>query len=307
MINNLNTETKTAFIAIVGLPNVGKSTLLNKLLGEKIAAVSKKPQTTRTRITGILTKEEKQYVFLDTPGVHRPKTKLGDMMIKEIGTAVSDVSCVLFLTEPDGKITETEKNLLLRFKKEKQKVILIVNKTDDCKKGLILTTIDAFTTFAASEGMEFASVIPISAMTGEGVEIIFDELEPFMAPGDWYFTSDMITDMPEKKIAEEIIREKILRLLDDEVPHGTAVVVEDFKDIKGHLIDIRAEIFCEKDSHKGIIIGKGGAMLKKIGTYAREDMEAFFNVKVNLNLWVKVKENWRDDQGYLSQMGFKLK
>ncbi|MBE6550906.1 MAG: GTPase Era [Ruminococcaceae bacterium] len=302
-----NTDTKTAFIAIVGLPNVGKSTLLNKLLGEKIAAVSKKPQTTRTRITGILTKEEKQYVFLDTPGIHRPRTKLGDMMIKEIGTAIADVSCVLFLTEPDGKITETEKNLLLRFKKEKQNIILIVNKTDDCKKGMILTTIDVFSTFAKEEGIEFASVIPISAATGDGVEIIFDELEPFMAPGDWYFTSDMITDLPEKKIAEEIIREKILRLLDDEVPHGTAVIIEDFKDIKGHLIDIRAEIFCEKDSHKGIIIGKNGAMLKKIGSYAREDMEAFFNTKVNLNLWVKVKENWRDDQGYLNQMGFKLK
>jgi len=302
-----NTDTKTAFIAIVGLPNVGKSTLLNKLLGEKIAAVSKKPQTTRTRITGILTKEEKQYVFLDTPGIHRPRTKLGDMMIKEIGTAIADVSCVLFLTEPDGKITETEKNLLLRFKKEKQNIILIVNKTDDCKKGMILTTIDVFSTFAKEEGIEFASVIPISAATGDGVEIIFDELEPFMAPGDWYFTSDMITDLPEKKIAEEIIREKILRLLDDEVPHGTAVIIEDFKDIKGHLIDIRAEIFCEKDSHKGIIIGKNGAMLKKIGSYAREDMEAFFNTKVYLNLWVKVKENWRDDQGYLNQMGFKLK
>lgn len=303
----MNMNTKTAFIAIVGLPNVGKSTLLNKLLGEKIAAVSKKPQTTRTRITGILTKEEKQYVFLDTPGMHRPRTKLGDMMIKEIGTAIADVSCVLFLTEPDGKITETEKNLLLRFKKEKQNIILIVNKTDDCKKGMILTTIDVFSTFAKEEGIEFASVIPISAATGDGVEIIFDELEPFMAEGDWYFTSDMITDLPEKKIAEEIIREKILRLLDDEVPHGTAVVIEDFKDIKGHLIDIRAEIFCEKDSHKGIIIGKNGAMLKKIGSYAREDMEAFFNTKVNLNLWVKVKENWRDDQGYLNQMGFKLK
>jgi len=299
--------TRTAFIAIVGLPNVGKSTLLNRLTGEKIAAVSKKPQTTRTKITGILTKDGDQYVFLDTPGIHNPRTKLGDIMIKEIGTAIADISCALFMTTPGGKITETEKDLLRRFAKEKQNVILLINKVDDCKKPMILTTIDAFSTFAKEIGFEFASIIPISAETGESVDLIFTELDPFMTEADWFFEPDMLTDMPEKKIAEEMIREKLLRLLNDEVPHGTAVVVEDFKDIRGHLLDIRAEIFCEKATHKGIIIGRNGSMLKKIGTYARQDMEKFFGVKVNLNLWVKVKENWRDNPGYLSQMGFETK
>ncbi|MEA4832957.1 MAG: GTPase Era [Oscillospiraceae bacterium] len=290
---------RTGFVAIVGLPNVGKSTLLNTLLGEKLAAVSKKPQTTRTRITGILTKENIQYVFLDTPGVHRPRTKLGEMMIEEIGTALADVSCVLFVTEPLGQISETERNMLAKLRIQKQNVILLINKIDEFKKSAILTTMDAF-----SKEFEFASIIPISAKENDGIDIIFKELDPFIGECDWYFPSDMITDMPERRIAEEIIREKLLRLLDQEIPHGTAVVVEEFKDIRGHLLSIRAEIFCEKPSHKAIIIGKDGAMLKKIGTYAREDMEAFFGVKVNLDLWVKVKKNWRDDSSYLNELGF---
>ncbi len=289
---------RTAFIAIVGCPNVGKSTLLNFLLGEKIAAVSKKPQTTRTRITGILTKENTQYVFLDTPGMHKPKTKLGDNMVKAISTAVGDVDAVLFVTEAKNEITSVERAMLEKLTKSGFPIILLVNKSDSAKKGDILTTIDLFT-----KSFNFEAVIPISALSGDNVDKIFLELEPFITEGDWLFPSDMITDQPERVIAAEVIREKMLRLLDDEVPHGTAVVIEDFKDIRGHLIDIRAEIFCEKAGHKGIIIGKNGAMMKKIGTYAREDLEAFFGTKVNLNLWVKVKENWRDSVASITNFG----
>lgn len=289
---------RTAFIAIIGCPNVGKSTLLNRFLGEKIAAVSKKPQTTRTRITGILTKENTQYVFLDTPGMHKPKTRLGDSMVKAISTAVGDVDAVLFVTEAKGEINSVEEQMLDKLKKQGYPIILLINKSDVAKKGDILNTIDVF-----SKKYEFASIIPISAETGDNVDEIFKELEPFIAEGDWMFPSDMITDQPERVIAAEVIREKMLRLLDDEVPHGTAVVIEDFKDIRGHLIDIRAEIFCEKEGHKGIIIGKNGAMMKKIGTYAREDLEAFFGTKVNLNLWVKVKENWRDSIASITNFG----
>ena len=289
---------RTAFIAIIGCPNVGKSTLLNHLLGEKIAAVSKKPQTTRTRITGILTKENTQYVFLDTPGMHKPKTKLGDNMVKAISTAVGDVDAVLFVTEAKNEITGVERAMLEKLTRQEYPIILLVNKSDSAKKGDILTTIDLFT-----REFKFEAVIPISALTGDNTEEIFRELDPFISEGDWFFPSDMITDQPERVIAAEVIREKMLRLLDDEVPHGTAVVIEDFRDIRGHLIDIRAEIYCEKAGHKGIIIGKNGAMMKKIGTYAREDLEAFFGTKVNLNLWVKVKENWRDSVVSIANFG----
>lgn len=289
---------RTAFIAIIGCPNVGKSTLLNRFLGEKIAAVSKKPQTTRTRITGILTRENTQYVFLDTPGMHKPKTKLGNSMVKAISAAVGDVDAVLFVTEAKGEVNSIEERMLTRLSNQGYPIILLINKSDIAKKGDILTTIDAFT-----KKFEFASVIPISAETGDSVDTIFTELDPFVSEGKWMFPSDMITDQPERVIAAEVIREKMLRLLDDEVPHGTAVVIEDFKDIRGHLIDIRAEIYCEKEGHKGIIIGKNGSMMKKIGTYAREDLEAFFGTKVNLNLWVKVKENWRDSIASITNFG----
>lgn len=292
-----NLTPKTAFIAIVGLPNVGKSTLLNHLLGEKIAAVSKKPQTTRTRITGILVRENIQYVFLDTPGMHRPKTKLGDSMIRAVNSSVGDVDAVLFVTEAKDEITKIEREMLERTTASCP-VILLINKTDITKKGDILKTIETFT-----REFEFASVIPISAETGDNTEHIFSELDPYITEGDWLFPSDMLTDQPERVIAAEIIREKLLRLLDDEVPHGTAVVIEDFCDKGGRLLDIRAEIFCEKFGHKAIIIGKGGSMLKKIGTYAREDMEEFFGTKVNLNLWVKVKENWRDSVVQITNFG----
>ncbi len=290
---------KTGFIAIVGRPNVGKSTLLNALMGEKIAAVSKKPQTTRNRITGILTKKNVQYVFCDTPGVHVPKTKLGDRMIKEIGTAVTDVDCILMVVEPEEEIHPAEKQMLDRFTAGKQRVILLVNKCDVFRGEIVPKTIKQF-----SEAYSFASIIPISALEKQNLEVIFDELEPFISEGDWFFPSDMITDQPERVIAAETIREKLLRLLDKEIPHGIAVVIEAFEDVRGHLLKIRAEIYCEKESHKKIIIGKDGSMLKKVGTYAREDLEAFFGVKVNLDLWVKVKENWRDNEVLLNNFGF---
>ncbi|MBR4287887.1 MAG: GTPase Era [Clostridia bacterium] len=290
---------KTGFVALVGRPNVGKSTLLNTLLGEKIAAVSRKPQTTRTSITGILTKGSRQYVFLDTPGVHKPRTKLGDMMMKSVGTATTDVCAVLLITEPLAEIHPIERELLDKFGKKGVPVILLINKTDIYSPADIIRTIDVF-----SKEYSFASVIPLSGKTGDGVEIIFDELEEFLEEAPWFFSSDMITDQPERSIAAEIIREKLLKLLDKEIPHGIAVVIEDFKE-SDKLIDIRAEIFCEKASHKKIIIGKDGAMLKKVGSFAREDLEHFFNTHVNINLWVKVKENWRDNDMLLNSLGFR--
>lgn len=290
---------KTGFITLVGRPNVGKSTLMNTLLEEKIAAVSRKPQTTRTSITGILTKGPNQYVFLDTPGVHKPKTKLGDMMMKSVGNATTDVCAVLLVVEPLEEIHPIEKELLEKFGKMGVPVILLINKTDIYTPENIIRTIDTF-----SKAFSFASVIPLSGKTGDGVDIIFKEVDPFLEEAPWFFPSDMITDQPERTIAGEIIREKLLKLLDKEIPHGIAVVIEEFKE-SDKRIDIRAEIFCEKASHKKIVIGKDGAMLKKVGSFAREDLEAFFGTHININLWVKVKENWRDDERLLSTFGFK--
>ncbi len=290
---------KTGFITLVGRPNVGKSTLMNTLLEEKIAAVSRKPQTTRTSITGILTKGPNQYVFLDTPGVHKPKTKLGDMMMKSVGNATTDVCAVLLVVEPLEEIHPIEKELLEKFGKMGVPVILLINKTDIYTPENIIRTIDVF-----SKAFSFASVIPLSGKTGDGVDIIFQEVDPFLEEAPWFFPSDMITDQPERTIAGEIIREKLLKLLDKEIPHGIAVVIEEFKETDKR-IDIRAEIFCEKASHKKIVIGKDGAMLKKVGSFAREDLEAFFGTHININLWVKVKENWRDDVRLLSTFGFK--
>ncbi len=290
---------KTGFLALVGRPNVGKSTLLNTILGEKIAAVSRKPQTTRTSITGILTKGSRQYVFLDTPGVHKPCTKLGDMMMKSVGTATTDVALVFLVVEPLAQIHPIERELLEKFIKMKMPVALLINKTDLFTPEDIIRTIDVF-----SKEYHFEAVIPLCAKSGDGVDILFEEAEPFLEEAPWFFPSDMITDQPERTIAAEIIREKLLKLLDKEIPHGTAVVIEGFQD-SGKLIDIRAEIYCEKASHKKIIIGKDGAMLKKVGSFAREDLEAFFGVHVNINLWVKVKENWRDNEFLLHDFGFR--
>ncbi|MCQ2770814.1 MAG: GTPase Era [Clostridia bacterium] len=291
--------TKTLFAALIGRPNVGKSTLLNHLLGEKVSIVSNKPQTTRTKITGILTKDETQYVFLDTPGVHKPQNKLGSFMVKEANNAVGDVDVVMWLVESGDKIGPVESSLIKKFSTSDVPVILLVNKTDISKAEEIGNTILRF-----SSEMEFEAVIPISAKNGENVDAIFEELDKFSFENDWIFPDDMITDQPERVMAAEIIREKLLLTLDKEIPHGTAVVIEEFKE-SNTMISIRAEIFCEKASHKPIIIGKGGAELKRVGTKAREDMERFFGVKVFLDLWVKVKENWRESEVTIANFGYK--
>ncbi len=289
---------KTGFIAIVGRPNVGKSTILNALLGEKISIVSSKPQTTRTRITGILTEGENQFVFLDTPGILKPKNKLGDYMVKTINSAIGEVDGAILVVDAAKEISDIERTVLSRFKKQGTPVILAINKTDTVNAEKVAECIIAY-----SELYDFFAVIPMAALKNEGVHIIAEEAAKLLHDGIWFFPEDMITDQPERILASEIIREKLLRTLNDEIPHGTAVVIEAFE-AKPTIIKIRAEIFCEKDSHKGIIIGKKGAALKKVGTWAREDMEAFFGVQVHLDLWVKVKENWRDNAGLLNSFGF---
>lgn len=290
--------TKTAFIAIVGRPNVGKSTLLNALLGEKLAIVSKKPQTTRNRITGILTEGDNQFVFLDTPGMHKPKTKLGDRMVETITNTVKEVDAAILVVEAGSAVGEVERGFLSRFQKEKIPAILVINKTDRASREQIVKSIEAY----AAE-YEFSSVVPISALKKDGMDLILRECEAFLAESAWFFPPDAITDQPERQIASEIIREKLLRTMDDEIPHGTAVVIEEFKEEK-NLLRIRAEIFCERESHKRMIIGKNGQALKTVGTYAREDLEAFFGIQVYLNLWVKVKEHWRDNVAMLANFGF---
>lgn len=291
--------TRTAFITITGRPNVGKSTLLNTLLGEKIAIVSRKPQTTRNRITGILTRGEDQYVFIDTPGLHRPRTLLGEYMMKQVGAASVDSDVILFLVEACRELSETEQTALQRHAASGVPLLLLLNKVDRANKAKLAEQIASL-----SASYRFDALIPISALTGDGVEAIFRELEPFLTESVHFFPDDEITDQPERRIFAEIIREKALRLLDEEVPHGIAVGIEEFKEKKG-VLTVRAEIYCERATHKRIIIGKNGEMLKKIGTYAREEAEQIFGARVYLDLWVKVKENWRDRPGLLSDFGYR--
>ncbi len=290
---------KSCFVSIMGRPNVGKSTLLNALLGEKVAIVSSKPQTTRNRITGILTEGERQYVFIDTPGLHKPRTLLGEYMMKAASSAAGDTDVVLFVTECDRKLLDAERAMLESFAASGTHCILIINKTDKISKAALAQYLSELGDLSGLD-----SVVPVSALNKDGTDIIFRVLEPFMVESPHFFPDDMITDQPEKRIFAEIIREKMLRLLDEEIPHGTAVVIEEFREKKG-LLSVRAEIFCEKESHKRIIIGKNGAMLKKIGSYAREDAEKIFGVKVFLDLWVKVKENWRDRPSLVAEFGYK--
>ena len=291
--------TKTAFIMIAGKPNVGKSTLLNTLLGEKVAIVSRKPQTTRNRITGVLTKGENQYVFTDTPGLHKPKTLLGEYMMRAVGNAADSSDIIIFVVEAGTELNANEKNALDSYKKSGIDVILVINKTDRANKVKLAEQI-----MTLSETYDFHAIIPVSALTGDEVELILKELDPLLTESIHFFPEDYLTDQPERKIFAEIIREKVLRLLDDEIPHGVAVSIEDFSEKKG-LLSVRAEIYCERESHKRIIIGKNGSMLKKIGTYAREDAESIFETKVFLDLWVKVKEDWRDRPSLLTDFGYK--
>jgi GTP-binding protein Era len=291
--------TRTGFIAIVGRPNVGKSTLLNTMLGEKVAIVSSKPQTTRNRITGIHTKGEDQFVFLDTPGMHSPKNSLGEYMVKAADTTMRDADAVVLVVDTGKEISSVEENVIAYLKRSGIPAVLALNKIDMYRREQIAETIAKY-----AQKHDFEAFVPISARSGKNVTELLGECNKFLSESEWFFPDDMITDQPERQLASEIIREKILRTLNKEVPHGTAVVIEEFKDEKT-LIRIRAEIFCEKASHKGIIVGKNGASLKLIGTYAREELEKLFGVKVYLNLWVKVKENWRESTASVANFGYK--
>ena len=292
--------TKTAFIAIVGCPNVGKSSILNRVLGTKIAIVSSKPQTTRTKIMGVLTEGEIQLVFTDTPGYHKPHNKLGEKMNQAVGDSIGGVDACLFVVEAKKKKKKGEYELLEKFKKLKVPVILAINKIDMIKdKEELLARI-----VQLSELFDFEAVVPVCASNGEHIDELVDEMKRLAFESPHFFPDDTLTDQPERVLAAEIIREKILRLMDKEIPHGIAVSIEkmrerDDKDI----LDIEAIIYCERESHKGMVIGKKGAMLKKISTYARQDLEAFFGIKVNLQTWVKVKEDWRNREGLIHNFG----
>ena len=295
-------ETKSVFVAIVGRPNVGKSSLLNALIGEKLAIVTSKPQTTRTRITGILTKGATQFVFLDTPGIHKPRTKLGQRMVKTVSDSLGDGDLTLMVFEPYGELTEAEQDLVEQIRAGHTRAVAVVNKTDCLKQPADLETRRAFL-----QGLGvFDDILPVCAATGEGLDSLLDLIERYAASGPHYFPDDAYTDLPEKAIVSELVREKLLLYLRDELPHGTAVSVERFKEREsGDLVDIEITIFCEKKSHKGMIIGKGGAMLKKIATAARADCEDFLGQRVNLQCWVKVKDDWRDNDFYLNNFGFR--
>ena len=296
----MNTNDKSAFVAIVGRPNVGKSSILNRLLGQKIAIVSSKPQTTRNRITGVLTDGEYQLVFFDTPGMHKPKNSLGKYMVRSVNESVGGVDCCMLVVEAGKEPTNTELALIEKFKSLEMPAILAINKIDMLKeKDALMKQILDYTKL-----YNFDAVVPVSAQDGSGMDELLDELKKQSSEGGHYFDDDTLTDQPERVIVAEIIREKILRLCDKEIPHGTAVVIEKMKTRDNGILDIDATIFCERDTHKRIIIGKNGTMLKKISTFARQDIENFFDFKVFLKTWVKVKEEWRNRAQILQNFGF---
>lgn len=296
----MNKNDKSAFIAIVGRPNVGKSSILNRLLGQKIAIVSSKPQTTRNRITGVLTEGEYQLVFFDTPGMHKPKNSLGKYMVRSVSESVGGVDCCMLVVEAGKEPGNTELALIEKFKSLEMPAILAINKIDMLKeKDALMKQILDY-----SKLYEFDAVVPVSAQDGSGMAELSDELKKQSNEGGHFFDEDTLTDQPERVIVAEIIREKILRLCDKEIPHGTAVVIEKMKTRNNGILDIDATIFCERDTHKRIIIGKNGAMLKKISTFARQDIENFFDCKVFLQTWVKVKEDWRNRARILQNFGY---
>ena len=300
--------TISAFVAIVGRPNVGISSLLNALVGEKVAIVSDKPQTTRTRILGILTQGEIQYVLLDTPGLHKPKTALSEYMVKQVNQSVSEVDVAVLVTEATGEITKAEQTLIQTFSEMQLPAILVINKIDLLdEKEQMLGKIAAF-----SQLYNFSAVVPLSVLQHEGIELLLEELSQFAQEGPHFFPDDAMTDQPERVIVAEIIREKLLRNLREEIPHGIAVVVERMRDRADDpesygnkdIVDIDATIYCEKDSHKGIVIGKNGAMLKKVASEARAEVESFLDIRVNLQCWVKVRADWRNQASALRNFGF---
>ena len=291
--------TKTVMITVCGRPNVGKSTLTNALVGEKVAIVSNKPQTTRNRITAIVNRGDTQFVLMDTPGFHKPRTRLGDYMVKVVRQSVADVDCALLLVEPVASVGQQEAALLARLRETGVPVILGINKIDTVDKPRLLEVLAAY-----SAAGDFDAILPLSARCGEGLDELLDELEKYAEEGPRLFPEDMITDQPERQICAELVREKLLKCLDKEIPHGTAVEVSRFQEREDGVIELEVTIYCEKDSHKGIIIGKKGAMLKKVGELARADLEAFLGAKVYLQTWVKVKENWRDSSALLRNFGF---
>ena len=292
--------TKTAMITIAGRPNVGKSTLTNYLVGEKIAIVSNKPQTTRNRICGVLTKDDTQFVFVDTPGFHKPRTKLGDYMVNVTKSSIADVDLSVLVVEPIASVGPQEQGLIEQFSARKCPAILAINKIDTVEKDVLLEVIDVY-----SKAASFAAIIPISAKTGDGVAQLLEECGKFAIESPFLFPEDSTTDQPERQVMAEIIREKLLWCLDREIPHGTAVEITKFSERDNGIIDIDATIYCEKPSHKGIIIGKGGAMLKKISSMARHDCEKFMGTQVFLTTWVKYKENWRDNDFLIRNFGYR--
>ena len=291
---------RTGFIALVGRPNVGKSTLLNAMLGEKVAIVSSKPQTTRNRISGIYTKGEDQYVFLDTPGIFKPQNSLGDFMVRTANATMQDADAVVLVTDLGKEISKVEEDVIAYSKRAEVPCILVLNKTDLYNATEVA---EAIMKYAALH--DFTAVIPLSAKGGKGVEAVLKECAPFLRESEWFYPEDIATDQPERVMAAEIIREKVLRTTNKEIPHGVAVVVEKFtEDPRTGMVTIHATIYCERASHKGIILGKGGEGLKRIGTYARQDIEGLLGAKVYLNLWVKVKENWRDSAATVANFGY---
>lgn len=290
---------KAGFAALIGRPNVGKSTLMNRMIGQKIAITSNKPQTTRNRIQTVYTSEEGQIVFLDTPGIHKAKNKLGNYMVTVAEHTIRDVDVVLWIVEPTTYIGAGEQHIIEVLKKCKTPVILVINKVDIVKKEEVLLFIDAY-----RKEMDFEEIVPVSALKGDNVQVLLSCIMKYLPYGPAFYDEDTITDQPERQIVAELIREKALRCLEDEIPHGIAVSIEQMKERK-NLIDIEATIICERDSHKGIIIGKSGSMLKKIGSRAREDIEKLLECKVNLQLWVKVKKDWRDSDFLLKNFGYR--
>ena len=292
--------TKTAIISVVGRPNVGKSTLTNRLVGYKVAIVSNKPQTTRTRITGVLSEGDCQFVFLDTPGLHKPRSRLGDFMVKVVADTVNEVDAAALVVEPRPVVGPAEESLIAQIRANHMPSVLVINKVDTVPHEELLAVIAAY-----AEKQDFEAVVPVSARTGEGKEELLAELKKFALEGPALFPEDMVSDQPERQIAAEIIREKMLRLLDREVPHGVAVSVERWNEREDGLIEVNATIYCEKASHKGIIIGKNGEMLKKIGKAARLDMERNLDTRVFLELWVKVREDWRNNAAQVRNFGYR--